>query len=136
VDDRDVTDVYWADRVDRAFAFRTLVDHGARLVMGSDAPVAPLDPFITIAAAVTRTRDGREPWQPQEALSFEQALAFSTRTRIAVGEPADVVALDADPDWLLDALAANPAQQSDALRTMPVALTMVAGEITHQAMPG
>jgi predicted amidohydrolase YtcJ len=135
VDDRDVTDVYWADRVDRAFALRTLVEHGARLVMGSDAPVAPLDPFVTIAAAVTRTRDGREPWQPQQALSFEQALSFSTRSHIRVGEPADIVALDADPDWLLDALAGKPAQQSDALRTMPVALTVVAGEITHQAMP-
>jgi predicted amidohydrolase YtcJ len=135
VDDRDVTDVYWADRVDRAFALRTLVDHGVRLVMGSDAPVAPLDPFVTIAAAVTRTRDGREPWQPQEALSFEQALSFSTRSHIRVGEPADIVALDADPDWLLEALAGNPAQQSDALRTMPVALTVVAGEITHRAMP-
>jgi len=134
VDDRDVTDRYWADRVDRAFALRTLVENGVRLVMGSDAPVAPLDPFVTIAAAVTRTRDGRESWQPQERLSFDQALGFSVRSSVAVGEPADLVALDADPDWLLQALAGSPAQQSDALRTMPIALTMTAGVITHQAM--
>jgi hypothetical protein len=134
VDDRDVTDVYWADRVERAFALRTLVDNGASLVMGSDAPVAPLDPWITMAAAVTRTRDGREPWQPQESLSFDEALRFSTRSDIKVGQPADLVALDADPDWLLVALAGSPAQQSDALRSMPIALTISGGAVTFQQM--
>jgi predicted amidohydrolase YtcJ len=135
VDDRDVTDVYWADRVDRAFALRTLVEHGVRLVMGSDAPVAPLDPWVTIAAAVTRTRDGRVAWQPQEALSFEEALRFSTRSTIEVGQPADCAVLDADPDWLSDALASEPAKHSAALREMPVALTITGGVVTHSSLP-
>lgn len=134
VDDRDVTDLYWADRVERAFALRTLLDNKATLVMGSDAPVAPLDPWITIAAAVTRTRDGREPWQPQERLTLDEALSASTRSDIRVGEPADIVALDADPDWLVQALAHSPWQQSDALRAMPVALTMCAGTIVHSTL--
>ncbi len=135
VDDRDVTDMYWADRVDRAFALRTLVNHGVRLVMGSDAPVAPLDPWVTIAAAVTRTRDGRAPWQPQEALSFDEALRFSTRSSLEVGEPADVVVLDADPDWVLEALGADPGKHSDALREMPVVLTISGGVVTHSTLP-
>lgn len=136
VDDRDVTDVYWADRVERAFALRTLVDHGATLMMGSDAPVAPLDPWITIAAAVTRTRDKREPWQGQESLSFSEALRFSTRSQIEVGQPADIVALDADPDWLVDALQGTPWQLSDALRAMPVALTVKAGNVVFTTIQG
>jgi predicted amidohydrolase YtcJ len=131
VDDRDVTDVYWADRADRAFASRTMVDHGARLVFGSDAPVAPLDPWVAIAAAVTRTRDGREPWHPEESLTFDEALAFSTRSTIDPGSPADIVILDADPYWLLDACGSNMARASDALRAMPVWMTLQGGEITH-----
>lgn len=134
VDDRDVTDVYWADRVERAFALKTLLSHGATLVMGSDAPVAPLDPWVTIAAAVTRTRDGREPWQERECISLDEAIDASVRSGLDVGEPADLIALDADPDWLARALAAEPAKLSDALREMPVALTLVGGRETHRAL--
>lgn len=134
VDDRDVTDAYWADRVDRAFALKTLQESGARLVMGSDAPVAPLDPWVTIAAAVTRTRDGREPWQPQECISLDDAVSASVRTTIDVGQPADLIALDADPDWLERALASDVPKLSDALRDMSVALTIVAGNETHRAL--
>jgi len=134
IDDRDVTDVYWADRADRAFALRTLVDRGAILVLGSDAPVSPLDPWVQIAAAVTRTRDGREPWQAHEGLTLEEALRFSTRTTVEVGQPADVVALDADPQWLMGALGKDMAKASDALRDVPVALTIRRGVVTHQAL--
>ena len=114
MDDRDVADRYWAGRTGRAFAYRSLLDAGAELALGSDAPVAPLDPWITMAAAVTRSRDGREPWHPEQALPVEAALAASTHDR-----PGDLVIVDGDP---LDA--AN-------LREMPVFATMVAGEWTH-----
>lgn len=134
VDDRDVTDSYWADRVDRAFALKTLQESGARLIMGSDAPVAPLDPWVTIAAAVTRTRDGRESWQPQECISLDDAIRASVRNSIEVGQPADLIALDADPDWLNRALSADAPTLSDALREMTVALTVVAGHQTHHAL--
>jgi len=133
VDDRDVTDVYWADRTDRAFALRSLVDAGATLVLGSDAPVAPLDPWVTIAAAVTRTRDGRDPWHREQALTVIEALNFSTRSTIEPGQPADLVVLEADPVWLVKALAPDHAAASDALRAMPVSVTIAAGRITYQA---
>jgi predicted amidohydrolase YtcJ len=117
LDDRDVTDALWTGWQSRAFAYRALVDAGAQLRLGSDAPVAPLDPWVAIAAACTRTRDLREPWQADQALSREAALAASVRSRIAVGEPADLVALDADPLTCDD----------HTLRAMPVAQTFVAG---------
>jgi hypothetical protein len=51
-----------------------------------------------------------------------------------VGEPADIAVLDADPTWLVEAFSADPAKASDALRAMPVALTLSSGVITHNAM--
>jgi len=110
MDDRDVAERYWAGRTSRAFAFRALLDAGAELAFGSDAPVAPLDPWITMAAAVTRSRDGREPWHPEQSVSPLEALAASTREL-----PGDLVVLDADPTV------------PQNLRAMPVHATMVAG---------
>lgn len=133
VDDRDVTDVYWADRSNRAFALRSLVDAGATLVLGSDAPVSPLDPWVTIAAAVTRTRDGREPWHYEQALTVAEAIGFSTRSTVEPGQPADLVILEADPMWLVQALGTDHAAVSAALRALPVVATIAAGRVTHRA---
>jgi predicted amidohydrolase YtcJ len=113
MDDRDVADRYWAGRTGRAFAYRALLDAGAELSLGSDAPVAPLDPWITMAAAVTRTRDGRDPWHPEQAVSPLDALAASTHDI-----PGDLVVVDDDP------------LAGENLRHMKVHATMVAGTWT------
>ncbi|TNM61162.1 amidohydrolase family protein [Streptomyces sp. NP160] len=106
LDDRDVAEVHWRGRTGRAFPLRALLDAGARLAMGSDAPVAALDPWLAVVAAVDRTdprtlADGhpRPPWHPEQAITTAEALAASARGRsvVAVGGVADVVALDADP---------------------------------------
>lgn len=123
LDDRDVADDLWPDRTHRAFALRSLRDAGARIVLGSDAPVAPLDPWIAISAAVSRARDGRAAWHPEQRIGVDEALGMSTRTSLVPGQPADIVALDAslgDTDPV-------------ALRTQAVALTMVGGRVTHDA---
>ena len=125
MDDRDVADHYWAGRTGRAFAYRALWEAGAELALGSDAPVAPLDPWITISAAVSRSRDGREPWHPEQALPIEVALAASARgaRELAVGSAADLVVTEL-----------NPVEAGgDQLRTMPVFATMVAGEWTYSS---
>ncbi|MFM2353926.1 MAG: hypothetical protein RLZZ608_1332, partial [Actinomycetota bacterium] len=123
VDDRDVAERYWPGRTRRAFALRSFLDAGAHIVLGSDAPVAPLDPWIAIAAATSRTRDGRPAFHPEQCLTVVEALAASTRSLVALGEPADLVALDVDP----------LAVSADELRSMPVALTMLGGTVTHAA---
>lgn len=122
VDDRDVADRHWAGRTARAFAYGSMVRAGVRLALGSDAPVAPLDPWHAVAAAVERTRDGREPWHPEQAIDARTALASSVRSRVAVGQPADLAVLDADP----------LAPDAD-LRHMPVAATLLAGRWTYAA---
>ncbi|WP_448004902.1 amidohydrolase [Agromyces bauzanensis] len=126
MDDRDVADRYWAGRTDRAFMLAELAAAGVELALGSDAPVAPLDPWVAIAAAVGRTRDGREPWHPEQAIEVGAALAASTGghgAEIAVGGSADLAVIELDP------LAASV----DELRTMPVAVTLLDGRITHDA---
>ncbi|MGY4924729.1 amidohydrolase [Streptomyces sp. 900105755] len=122
-DDRDVADRYWAGRTSRAFAYAGLLAAGARLEFGSDAPVSPLDPWLAVASAVTRTDDDRPAWHPEQRLPVPDALAAAARGRrlIRVGDPADLVVVDVDP------LTAAP----DTLRAMPVHATMTAGRWTH-----
>lgn len=124
MDDRDVADAYWGERGGRAFALARLAAAGATLAFGSDAPVAPLDPWVTIAAAVGRSRDGREPWHPEQAVPWQIALDASTRSRIAIGEVADIAVVELDP------LRAS----ADELRRMPVAATLLSGRFTHRAL--
>lgn len=131
LDDRDITAQLWPDRQDRSFALRSLLTAGATLRLGSDAPVAPLDPWLAMAAAVHRSGDGRPAWNEVEALTPYQALAASTdgRGTVAVGSPGDVVLLDHDP---LE-LAADSASAAHHLRSMRVAATVVAGCPTYVA---
>jgi predicted amidohydrolase YtcJ len=97
------------DRIKTTYAFRSLLDSGAKLAFGSDWTVAPLDPILGIYAAVTRrTLDDKNPegWVPQEKITVEEALraytatnaygvfAESRRGRLAPGYLADLVLLD------------------------------------------
>lgn len=124
MDDRDVAERHWPGRTARTYAFRSLLDAGATLLFGSDAPVSPLDPWLGMSAAVSRSRDGREPWHPEQRITNAEALAASTRSTVAVGQPADLVVTELDP------LTANGEQ----LRGMPVAATMLGGRFTHDAL--
>jgi predicted amidohydrolase YtcJ len=99
IDDRDVTERLWPGRAERCFPLRWMLDDGVEVVLGSDAPVSPLDPWLAIAAAVHRSGDEREPWHPEQAITAREALAASTDGwgTVAPGHPADLVLLDADP---------------------------------------
>ncbi len=126
MDDRDIADRYWAGRTERSFLLASLLNAGAELAFGSDAPVSPLDPWLTMAAAVGRTRDGREPWHPEQSISRQAALAASARGRhaIAVGDVADLAICEIDPF----------VASVDELRRMPVAATLLAGRFTHNKL--
>ncbi|MBC6492805.1 amidohydrolase [Flavihumibacter stibioxidans] len=69
------------DRLKRTYAFKSLLDAGARLTFGSDWTVGPLTPLEGIYAAVTRqTLDGADPdgWYPEQKITVEQALRCYT----------------------------------------------------------
>ncbi|WP_456285223.1 amidohydrolase [Microbacterium sp. JZ101] len=127
LDDRELAAVEWAAQTAVAYPLRELVEAGACLLLGSDAPVSPLDPWVQMAAAVFRTRDASEPWRVDQALDARTALAASTDggtadpARVLPGEPADLALVGHDP----------LTSGADALRAMPVHATLVDGRLTH-----
>jgi predicted amidohydrolase YtcJ len=127
IDDRDLTDSIWAGQTAQPYPLRSLADAGANLLFGSDAPVSPLDPWAAMAAAVFRTRDGRDPWQPHQSLDAATALGASTHggsaspARIEPGARADLALCAHDP------LRADESE----LRGMAVAATLLGGRLTH-----
>ncbi len=126
--DRDAADRHWHGRTAGAFRLRSFLDAGAQLAFGSDAPVSPLDPWRSIAAAVFRTDNSLPPWHPEQGISIAEALASSARGKsgVAVGQIADLVLVEEDP-------LSAPA---DILRRMPVGMTVRGGEITYSAFGG
>ncbi|NJM42506.1 MAG: amidohydrolase family protein, partial [Anaerolineae bacterium] len=59
--DYKMVDAYWGGRGRYAYAWRDLLNSGARLALGSDAPVESFDPLVGIHAAVTRQRGDGSP---------------------------------------------------------------------------
>jgi hypothetical protein len=111
--DMGMVDAHWGPvRAAGAYAFRSLLDSGARLVFGSDGPVEPFAPLVGIHAAVTRRRADGEPgatgWQGQERITLTEAIDAYTgcpayaageesyRGSIGVGKVADLVVLSRD----------------------------------------
>jgi predicted amidohydrolase YtcJ len=137
VSDWRVADAHWGARARYGYAWRTLLEAGARLAFGTDAPVERIEPLPSLHAAVTR-RDahGQPPggWYPDEKLSLLEAVRAYTvgaaqagradqrRGSLAVGKDADLVVLSADP------FAIEP----DQLLEVRVELTMVGGRIVYQ----
>ncbi|MBO1755271.1 amidohydrolase [Allobranchiibius sp. CTAmp26] len=131
-DDRDLSEQLWPGCADRSFMLRSMVDAGVQLALGSDAPVAPLDPWLAMAAAVHRSADSRGPWGAAQAITPAEALCASTdgQQTPTVGSRADLVLLDADPL----AVAHDSATAAHTLRTMGVAATLVGGRVVHDAL--
>jgi len=135
--DRDVADRLWAGMTDRAYAWRSLLDAGAVVVNGSDAPIEELDPLMGIRAGVLRSLDDREAWHPEQAVSAEEALAASTigpawlardehrRGSLVPGQLADLVVLDRDP------LSCS----HEELSAVSVVATMLGGRWIHGGPP-
>ncbi|MGI9104329.1 MAG: amidohydrolase [Terriglobales bacterium] len=83
-----IDDGRWAEkrigheRAKNTYAFRSFLDHGVRLALGTDWTVAPLNPMLTLYAAVTRaTLDGKHPegWFPEQKLTLAEAIEAYTR---------------------------------------------------------
>jgi predicted amidohydrolase YtcJ len=135
--DRDLADRIWSGTTSLPYAYRALLDSGATLVNGSDAPIEELDPLEGLRAGVLRTLDGREAWRPEQAVSVEQALIAGTvapawlarderrRGKLVPGFFADLVVLDRDP------LTCEP----EELAEMRVVATMLGGAWTHNPPP-
>ena len=138
-----IDDGRWAERVigaersETTYAFRSLLDGGARLAFGSDWFVAPPTPMEGVYAAATRrTLDGEHPdgWVPRQKISVEESLraytidaAYASFSESSLGslEPgklADLVILERD---VFDI----PPHE---LNTVRIKTTMVGGKIVYR----
>ena len=115
LEDEALLDEVWPTATDRAFPLRALLDAGAVLRFGSDAPVSPLDPWLAMDVAV------HKPHRADQALTPWEALAATTRSHVAAGQPADLVLVAHS----IHGLEAGHFTSDESL------LTMVAGEATH-----
>jgi hypothetical protein len=77
------SDMYWAEdrlgpeRIEGAYAWRSLLDRGARLALGSDFPVEQVNPLLGFYAAITRQDAEQWPdegWHPEERMTRQEAL--------------------------------------------------------------
>jgi len=69
------------ERCRGAYAWRRLLDAGAKIAFGTDYGVEPLDPLEGLYAAVTRKDRAGEPgegWFPDQKLTMEKAIELYT----------------------------------------------------------
>ena len=124
-------------RVKTTYAFRTLLDTGAKLAFGSDWTVAPLDPLLGVYAAVTRrTLDGKHPdgWVPEQKITLDEALrAYTTGNAYATFDEHTRGALA--PDYAADIVVIDRnlfTVPPDSLNTVKVRMTIVGGKVVYQ----
>jgi len=125
------------DRCRGAYAWRRLLDAGARIAFGTDWPVEPVDPLEGLYAAVTRKDRAGEPgegWFPDQRLTMEEAIRLYTlgaacaeftedrKGMIRAGYLADLVIFDRD-------LLTIPPEQ---IMQANVETTIVAGRVVYQ----
>ncbi|MDQ3927562.1 MAG: amidohydrolase, partial [Chloroflexota bacterium] len=129
----------WGARSRYGYAWRSLLEAGAHLAFGSDAPVESPNPFLGIHAAVTRQDENDQPeegWYPQERLTVEEAVRAYTEWAalsapyltgvtgtLTPGSVADLLILDRD------IFSVDPKEIKHA---HPVA-TIIAGEAVFDA---
>ncbi len=141
-----IDDGRWAERrigperIKTTYAFRTLIDKGVRLAIGTDWTVAPLNPMLTLYAATTRaTLDGAHPdgWVPEQKISITEAVQAYTsgsafaefqdtvKGTIVRGKIADLIILSDD-------VFSIPAAR---LKDVQVLTTVAGGKVVHQRRP-
>jgi predicted amidohydrolase YtcJ len=126
-------------RVTGAYAWRSLLDSGAVIAAGSDAPVEKGDPRVEFYAAVTRRSiDGvaNDDWHLEQRVSREEALRMMTRApafaafqenergSIEVGKQADFSVFSADFMTI---------PEPQILKANAV-LTVIGGEVVYSAL--
>jgi predicted amidohydrolase YtcJ len=138
------SDMPWAaarlgtERLQGAYAWRSLRETGVVLPAGSDAPVEDVSPLLGIYAAVTRQDLQGQPaagWAPEQRLTRSEALrAFTSWAAYASFTEADLGSLE------VGKLADFTVLDRDLMRIAPpeipatgVLLTVVGGDVVHEA---
>ncbi|WP_299360371.1 amidohydrolase family protein [uncultured Paracoccus sp.] len=128
---------YWGDeRAAYAIPIRSLLDAGVETSGGTDAPVLPASPFLSMAWMTTRELMNGSTLGPDQAISREEALRLWTiesayligaedeRGSIEVGKLADLTVLSGDLMTVSD----------EELKSMEASATLLGGEVVHGAL--
>jgi predicted amidohydrolase YtcJ len=118
-----------------AYMWRTLLDSGAVICSGTDAPVEDVDPIATFHAAVTRQMVNGERFYPEQCMSREEALKSHTldaayaafeedlKGSLEIGKLADITVLSKD-------ILTVP---EDEIRSAKALYTIVGGKVQYRA---
>lgn len=135
--DLEMAEKRWGTRCSGGYAWRSLLESGARLAFGSDAPVEEPCVLKGLHAAITRQRENGLPaggWYPEQRLSLTEAVECYTMGgayaagqeresgSLTAGKHADMILLSQDIFRL-------PPQE---LLSTQVDLTIINGEIVHE----
>lgn len=122
---------------ERAFQFRDLIDAGATVINGTDAPVEDVDPIPSYYGSVVGRMNDGEVLNPEELMTRMEGLEAYTihgayagheedlKGSLTVGKLADLVVLSHD-------ILTVPA---DEILDARVLMTIVGGEVVYRAPP-
>ena len=128
-------DLFGEERAKRAIVTREWLENGVVVALSSDSPSTPwYTPHATLLGAVTRATYSNQRFEPEQAMTIQEALRAHTmgsayagheehiKGSIEVGKMADLVV------WSTDPYAATAKE----LWEMVAEMTLVGGEIVHQ----
>jgi predicted amidohydrolase YtcJ len=119
----------------RCYPVRSMIDAGVVVALSSDAPVVEDDsPLLGIAAAITRRDREGDTIAPEQAVDVREALyAYTMGGAKASGDDRNRGSIEAGKWADLAVLSANPlTTEPDALTSITIDMTMVAGEVVFE----
>jgi predicted amidohydrolase YtcJ len=117
-----------------AYAWRSLLDAGAVIINGTDAPVETLNPVDSFYASVTRRMASGEPFIPEQAMTRMEALRSYTRAAAWAGFEEDAKGT-LSPGKLADIVVLSEnllTVPENRLRSTQVDLTIIGGQVLYE----
>ena len=117
-----------------AYVWRELMDSGAVICNGTDAPVESLNPFASLYATVTRKLKDGTDFFAQQCMTIDEAIRSYTvnaayaafeedlKGTLSVGKLADMIVVDRDFRTI----------PADAIPETQVLKTIIGGKIVYQ----
>ena len=122
-----------AHRTDRAYVWRSMLDAQVTLVFAADYPTSPLSALVQIADAIFRVspfgfNDG-QPFHPEQAVTFEEALHAYTQAAADITEWKDEIGSITPGKWADFVVLSGkvPEPMSSSFRNLVVDRTFFAG---------
>lgn len=142
-------DMFGEERAKRVIVTREWLEAAIPVALGSDAPTTPwLTPLVTLFGAVTRITFSNQRYQPEQAMTIQEALRAHTmgsayagfeediKGSIEPGKLADLAVWRKDPYTTIETLSKGPLDSETViptLKSLRIVMTIVGGEIVHQA---